>query len=203
MTTRKRSRRDFLRLGSTVAGTSWIALNMPLILAASEKAQSNMADDVAFQNITTLQAAQLKSVVDQIIPADDTPSASEIGVVHFIDQALGGFMEAAAPMLTAGLVDLENRSVASLPESVGFSQLTFEQQTLILESIEDSEFFAALQFLTTCGMFCMPVYGGNRDHAGWDLLGFNHQHAWQPPFGHYDAAIHAETGAEEDSNEHG
>ena len=203
MTTRKGSRRDFLQLGGTVASTSWIALNIPLILSASEKAQSSMADDAAFQHISTLQAAQLKSIVDQIIPADDTPSASEIGVVHFIDQALGGFMEAAAPMLAAGLVDLENRSVASFPESVGFSQLTFEQQTTVLESIEDTEFFVALQFLTNCGMFCMPVYGGNRDHAGWDLLGFSHQHAWQPPFGHYDAAIHAAAGAEEDSNEHG
>ncbi len=37
------------------------------------------------------------------------------------------------------------------------------------------------------GMFAMPSYGGNRDHVGWSLLGFPHQHAWQPPFGHYDA----------------
>lgn len=203
MTTRKGSRRDFLKVGSAVASTSWIALNMPLILSASEKAQSSMAGDVAFQNITPLQANQLKSIVDQIIPADDTPGAAEIGVVHFIDQALGGFMTSATPVLGEGLVDLENRSISTYPEVAGFSELTFEQQTKVLETIEDTEFFETVHFLTICGMFCMPAYGGNRDYAGWELLGFIHQHAWQPPFGHYDAAIHDAAGAEENNNEHG
>ena len=40
--------------------------------------------------------------------------------------------------------------------------------------------------LTQAGMFALPEYGGNRDHKGWELIGFEHQHVWQPPFGYYD-----------------
>jgi hypothetical protein len=35
-------------------------------------------------------------------------------------------------------------------------------------------------------MFSMPAYGGNRNGAGWRLLGFQDMHVFQPPFGYYD-----------------
>ena len=44
-----------------------------------------------------------------------------------------------------------------------------------------------MRMLTLCGMFALPSWGGNRDEAGWKLLGFEDRHAWQPPFGFYDA----------------
>jgi hypothetical protein len=44
-------------------------------------------------------------------------------------------------------------------------------------------------------MFAMPSYGGNRNHAGWKMLGFEHQMAWLPPFGHYDAQATSKPGA--------
>jgi hypothetical protein len=40
--------------------------------------------------------------------------------------------------------------------------------------------------LTVLGLFTMPSYGGNRDGIGWALIGFEDQHAFQPPFGYYD-----------------
>jgi hypothetical protein len=39
-------------------------------------------------------------------------------------------------------------------------------------------------------MFALPSWGGNRDLAGWALLGFDSRHAWQPPFGFYDEGRH-------------
>ena len=192
MTRSKRSRRDFLKTGGGAFGISFIALNMPLILAASDEARKNIEEGAAFANVTRRQAAQFKSIVDQIIPAGDTPSASETGVVQFIDVALGGFMADALPLLSEGLDDLEKRSKTIHPTASDFSDLSFEQQTQLLQEIEDTEFFGPMHLLTLCGMFCMPKYGGNRDHSGWKLLGFNHQHAWQPPFGHYDSPVHGE-----------
>jgi hypothetical protein len=58
-------------------------------------------------------------------------------------------------------------------------------------------------------MFAMPAWGGNRDGAGWALLGFDSRHVWQPPFGYYDAGHHgaghqeATTAAEEGEHGHG
>jgi hypothetical protein len=37
------------------------------------------------------------------------------------------------------------------------------------------------------GVFSDPSYGGNRDHAGFTLIGMEHAAAYQPPFGWYDA----------------
>jgi gluconate 2-dehydrogenase gamma chain len=71
--------------------------------------------------------------------------------------------------------------------SARFSALSAEQQDALLLAIETSEFFATMRFLTLAGLFALPDYGGNREHLGWDLLGFDHRHAWQPPFGYYDA----------------
>ena len=44
-----------------------------------------------------------------------------------------------------------------------------------------------VRYLTLAGMFSLPEHGGNRDQIGWRLLGFENRHAWQPPFGFYDA----------------
>jgi gluconate 2-dehydrogenase gamma chain len=36
-------------------------------------------------------------------------------------------------------------------------------------------------------MFSLPRYGGNKNKLGYELIGFDDQHAWAPPFGFYDA----------------
>jgi gluconate 2-dehydrogenase gamma chain len=68
-----------------------------------------------------------------------------------------------------------------------FSALQPDQQDALLHAIEATEFFETARFLTIAGMFTLPDYGGNREHIGWDLIGFDHRHAWAPPFGYYDA----------------
>jgi gluconate 2-dehydrogenase gamma chain len=133
-------------------------------------------------------------VVDQIIPPDDLPGAAEIGVVHFIDQAMGGFAADQAGLLQEGLADLDRRARAAVAGSQGFADLAFDQQTAMLQEIDTTPFFEQMIFLTHCGMFAMPSWGGNRERAGWALLGFDNRHAWQPPFGYYDAQAMAEEG---------
>ena len=63
------------------------------------------------------------------------------------------------------------------------------QQIQYLEANERDPFFAFLQFLTPLGFFAHPSYRGNRDRLGWQLIGFEHRHAWLPPFGFYDAQV--------------
>jgi gluconate 2-dehydrogenase gamma chain len=153
--------------------------------------------------MTPGEAVELGAVVDQIIPPDETPGATETGVVYFIDLALGGFMAGVAPTLRQGLEDLGQKAQSARAQGSRFSELSFEQQTAVLKEVEDSRFFGTLHFLTMLGMFCLPQYAGNRDNAGWDLLGFDHRHAWQPPFGYYDAAIRGQTMKEGDNHGHG
>jgi gluconate 2-dehydrogenase gamma chain len=63
-----------------------------------------------------------------------------------------------------------------------FSQLPAEQQDQVLKSLEDGEmalegvdaktFFKVLWQNTKEGAFADPMYGGNKDMAGWKMLGF-------------------------------
>lgn len=183
-------RRAFLAAAGKLAGTGWLALNLPLILAAGRAAAGQAASGAAWVSVTAEEAALLAAVANQIIPPDEAPGAAELGVVHFMDQALAGFMSGAAEALRAGLADLERRALNSSPGHGGFAGLPFSEQTALLRDIETTPFFGQMIFLTHCGMFAMPGWGGNRDGAGWALLGFDSRHAWQPPFGFYDAGRH-------------
>lgn len=202
------TRRDFLKSGGSVVGASLLALNTPLFLAACQTAQTNLISKADYVNISTEDALELSAVVDQIIPPDETPGATDTGVVYFIDAALGGFMAGSSDSLQQGLQDLAGKAQLKVSQATGsrngrFSGLPFDQQTQILKGVEDTPFFETLYFLTMMGMFCLPKYAGNKDNIGWDLLGFDHQHVWQAPFGYYDAAVHGqnpESGANHDSS---
>ncbi len=185
-----KSRRGFLKSGGSAMGASWLALNTPLILLACQTAQANSVAKASYVNISAEDALELGAIVDQIIPADETPGATDTGVVYFIDAALGGFMGDTSETLKRGLEDLSGKAKLNGNQDGRFSELSFDQQTSVLKEVEDSQFFGTLHFLTMMGMFCLPKYAGNKDNIGWDLLGFDHQHVWQAPFGYYDAAVH-------------
>ena len=100
-------------------GASWLAINMPLAVSASQTAVKNKEAGADFENLSPEEAVELSAIVDQIIPADDTPGASETGVVYFIDVALGSFMNDAAPKLREGLEELQQKTLSAYPESTG------------------------------------------------------------------------------------
>jgi gluconate 2-dehydrogenase gamma chain len=181
------SRRAFFAQAGAVAGSSWLALNAPLLLAAGRAAAEQQSGGEGWMNLSPRQARSLAAVVDQIIPPDDLPGAADAGVVYFIDQALSGFAAGMAELLRDGLAELDRQASAARPGSVAFADLPFAEQTIVLQGIDSSPFFNQLIFLTHCGMFAMPSRGGNKDRAGWALIGFDNRHAWQPPFGFYDA----------------
>ena len=202
MTIPRKSRRDFLKSGGSMVSASWLAINMPLIVSAAQTAAENNEAGVSFENITVEESVELSALVNQIIPPDETPGAAEIGVVYFIDVALGSFMSGQVPGLRQGLEELKQKIKSAYPKINRFSELAPDQQTEMLKSAEDTPLFEMLYFMTLSGMFCLPGYAGNRNNAGWDLIGFDHRHAWQPPFGYYDAAVHGQVSSGGDEDEH-
>jgi hypothetical protein len=67
-----------------------------------------------------------------------------------------------------------------------FADLPDGAQLAYLKGIEATPFFGTMKFLTVLGLLALPSYGGNAGKLGWKLVGFVDQHAWTPPFGHYD-----------------
>ncbi|MGH8442437.1 MAG: gluconate 2-dehydrogenase subunit 3 family protein, partial [Nevskiaceae bacterium] len=132
----------------------------------------------------------LAAIAAQIIPSDGSPGATEAGVVYFMDSALRTFMADRTDSILGGLSALNQKLAADQgqPEA-RFSMLPPAEQVAVLKGEEKSPFFGAVYFMTIAGMFALPVYGGNKDYAGWKVLGFEHRHFWQPPFGFYDAQV--------------
>jgi len=187
------SRRSFLKVSGTAAGGSWFGLSLTTLLAACERASEALSVGGAFAVLRTEEAADFEAIAARIIPTDDTPGATEAGVVYFMDNVLGGVRAEFLEPMREGLEELRGAAMAAFGTQA-FSTLGPEQQDALLTEIQDSSFFATIRYLTLAGMFSLPEHGGNRNHVGWQLLGFEDRHAWQAPFGFYDAD-YAEKGA--------
>jgi len=183
------TRRDFLTKTASVITGTWMASHGAALFAAAESAQKAMATQSAFNHLTEAEALTLAAIADQVFPPDDLPGASELGAVYFMDTALGGFMADLMPLIKQGVTDLDNRAAPAT-----FHELAFDQQTTIVREIENSPFFGNVHFLTLCGLFALPSYGGNKNGEAWKMIGFEARHVWQAPFGYYDAEYAKENG---------
>lgn len=145
--------------------------------------------------LTEHELETVHSVVGRLIPTDDLgPGADEAGAHIYIDQALGGPDAAMLPLYQAGLAALDSAAGED-----GFTEASTEVQDEILRIFESGVapgatpaaeatpatnpqvaqaveipdgFFPTLLEHTRQGMFGDPVYGGNANFAGWDLIGY-------------------------------
>lgn len=186
MTEKQISRRAFLRSAGGAARSSLIVLSVPAILASCERSRQANLNDEEFSVLTEEEAQEFHAIAARIIPSDETRGATEAGVIYFIDNVLADGREEQHEELRAGMRELQVAAALTFNASY-FHELEAEQQDQLLREIEDTPFFGTIRFLTIAGMFSLPEYGGNRDKVGYELIGFVDQHAWQPPFGYYDA----------------
>jgi gluconate 2-dehydrogenase gamma chain len=187
------SRRVFIIESS--AGLSSILLwsRLPDVLAAQEHAHlaAQSAASVGFEIFTPDQAAEVEAVAAQIIPTDSTPGAREARIVYFIDRALATFASEDRKVFDEGFKQFQSR-LRKLPgKPATFRELNSERQIKFLRSIEKTDFFELLRTLTVTGMFARPEYGGNHNQTGWELIGFEDQFFFKPPFGFYDRSHHS------------
>jgi gluconate 2-dehydrogenase gamma chain len=181
-------RRAFLR-AAAAAGVAWAGadlLHVEEALAwAAQQAQSGGGD---LKTLTRPDADVVDAMTSRILPpVDGRPGAHEAGALYFIDRALATFNAGQKKQYLDGIADLKRRAARKW-KSASFAALTADQQDAVLRTIEKTPFFQAVRFDTICGTLALPAWGGNRDHAGWRLIGLTHQPAFQPPFGYYDAA---------------
>jgi gluconate 2-dehydrogenase gamma chain len=121
------------------------------------------------------EIAALEAAVDTLIPPDDAPGAAQAGVLHYIDRQLGKKYRAQRPLYRQGLAALI---------AAGFPAWPATKRTEFMTALEAGQggktafgpdggkaFFEALLAHTMQGYFGMPRHGGNRDYAGWALLG--------------------------------
>jgi len=141
---------------------------------------SGGAGEHAFFNSN--DAAVVGALTERIMPdAPGKPGAREAGVLNYIDLALAGAYKDQQDLYRSGLTQLDAYCHAQYKR--GFAALTGEQQDEVIGALAAGKaegfswptaqaFFRTLRTHTMEGMFADPVYGGNRDFAGWRLIGF-------------------------------
>jgi gluconate 2-dehydrogenase gamma chain len=159
--------------GALAAGASHeqVAAWLNLLAPSSREAIANYTPVV----LTTDEIATLKAAVGRLIPTDELgPGADDAGAHVYIDRSLKGPNAAMLPLYQAGLAALDKASGAG-----GFAAAGADKQDQVLTQAEAGKlagapagFFALLLEHTREGMFGDPMYGGNADFAGWDLLAY-------------------------------
>lgn len=182
-------RRHMLRGGTVLTGAALAGVGSPFAMGASAAGSGKLArllerlnlqtpvsvDDYTPVALTLAELTTLNAAIDRIIPSDDLgPGAVETGVFIFIDQELAGASAPLLPLFQGGLAVLD-----AAAGSGGFAALDTANQDAILTQAEAGEltdlpqgFFPLLVYNTRSGMFSDPIYGGNKDFAGWDLMQF-------------------------------
>src|SRR5262249_20760657 len=124
----------------------------------------------------------IDAFAERIMPgAPGKPGARDAGVLNYIDLALAGAYQDQQDFYRRGLAALESHCQATYKQS--FTQLPAAKQDEVITAMVEGKatgftwptaqaFFNTLRTHTMEGMFADPVYGGNKDFAGWRLVGF-------------------------------
>lgn len=117
--------------------------------------------------LTDGEAGNLSALCDQIIPADDWPSASEAGVVTFIDRQLTGPYRRHRKAYRDGIAAFEKlvQSTSPSPSQQLESAKALQQQ--------NPAFFELVRRHTMEGYYGSPRHGGNKDAVSWRMLGLD------------------------------
>ena len=127
-------------------------------------------------------ARTIEAVAERLMPgAPGKPGATDANVKNYIDLALSGPYADQQFFYRCGLEQLDAHCVAAYGKP--FRSLGAAQQDETLAALEHGKstafswptaqaFFTAVHKHTLEGMFADPVYGGNKDFAGWILVGF-------------------------------
>jgi gluconate 2-dehydrogenase gamma chain len=128
------------------------------------------------------QSATIKAFTERLMPgAPGKPGATDANVLNYIDLALAGAYSDLQDFYRRGLAALDAHSRTTYGKP--FAQLTAAQQDEVITALEGGKatgftwpsaqaFFNTVRTHTMEGMFADPVYGGNKDFAGWVLVGF-------------------------------
>jgi gluconate 2-dehydrogenase gamma chain len=147
---------------------------------AAAQPHSNGAEQGAFFNYEN--AATIVAFTERLMPgAPSKPGALDAGVVNYIDLALSGAYADLQDFYRRGLAQLDAYCHKTYNES--FVRLDAARQDEVIAALEQGKatgftwptaqaFFDTIRTHTMEGMFADPVYGGNKDFAGWRLVGF-------------------------------
>src|SRR5437867_8963534 len=152
----------------------------PAATAAADAAHAHANGHGAFFNAD--DAATVAAFTERLVPgAPGQPGAREANVLNYIDLALAGAYADQQDFYRRGLAALDAYCRAT--NGKPFVELVAAQQDDVITALEAGKashftwpsaqaFFNTVRTHTMEGLFADPVYGGNKDFAGWRLVSF-------------------------------
>ena len=125
----------------------------------------------AWESLTDAQAQTLAVLCDQIVPADEFPSATQAGVLTYIDRQLARHYSRHQDAYRDGIAQTDAMSRNHFGSSP--ADLSSLQQYEIAVALEEQSlaFFELVRKHTLEGFYGSPRHGGNRDGTSWRMLG--------------------------------
>lgn len=127
------------------------------------------------------EALCIIAVSEQIIPKDESPGATNAGVIHYIDRQLSGIFHYDQETYRNGIKNLQAYSTKK--HSKLFETLPFDEQTQLLLKLEanqlnetewpqgkPSDFFNLVRGHTMQGFYGSPIHGGNKNFMSFEML---------------------------------
>lgn len=191
------SRRRMLRFGGALGAAALVPV------ATVDVAAKELPNRYSF--FDPWEGGFIEAAVDRLIPPDPLwPGAKDAGIPVYLDRQLVGAYGQGERMYRQGpwkggtpqqgyqlqltpaeLYRASLRRLRALAED--FSSRDDVRQDALLRELEEGRhdlggfssaiFFETLLANTIEGFFADPVYGGNRDKAGWRMIGFPGAHA--------------------------
>jgi gluconate 2-dehydrogenase gamma chain len=156
--------------------TTPAATNMPVA------ARSTTTDAKWRAFFSEEEAYAVSAIAERIMPGVvGMAGATDADVINYIDLALSGAYADQQEFYRRGLAALDIHCEATYKDAFIFLNASLQDEALTALDAgkatgftwpTSQAFFNVLRTHTMEGMFADPVYGGNRDFAGWKLVGF-------------------------------
>ena len=130
------------------------------------------------------EAAVVTAMAEQIIPADQDPGATDLGVIHYIDRQLRRRHAKHFPLYRDGVAALQASSEGL--HGKPFTALAWDEQTALLrmldsgsapgdawKSVPAQTFFKIVIDHTMQGFYGSPRHGGNLNFMSFKMLGLD------------------------------
>jgi gluconate 2-dehydrogenase gamma chain len=164
----KLNRRDFITSASLAFGS--------VLLFPSCLKQKN-----PFRFFTPEEALCIIALCEQIIPKDESPGATDAGVIYYIDRQLSGVFYYDQEIYRESIKKLQVYCTGKFGKT--FETLTTEDQIKIMKILESNQlnetewtgtkpndFFDLICSHTMQGFYGSPIHGGNKDYMSFEML---------------------------------
>jgi gluconate 2-dehydrogenase gamma chain len=134
-----------------------------------------------YRFFTPEEALCVIALCEQIIPKDQSPGATDAGVIYYIDRQLSGVFQYDQETYRNGIKSLQN--YCRIKSGKSFESLPAMEQVKVMKLMESSQigerdwsggkasdFFNLILSHTMQGFYGSPIHGGNKNYMSFEML---------------------------------